>query len=187
MSDPVSILNGEYDVFLKDLKGRIETAQIRAAVAVNRELVMLYWQIGRAISAKQAQRAWGEKVLDRLAADLQQAFPGVEGFSVRNLFRMRAFYQAYSDESQFVTQPVSQIPWGHNIIIFQKMKETQTRLWYAQNALEYGWSRAVLTHQIETKLYERQARPLPISRVPCLRHSPTLPISCSKTPTISIF
>ena len=187
MSDSVSILNGEYDVFLKDLKGRIATAQIRAAVAVNRELVMLYWQIGRAISEKQAQRAWGEKALDRLAADLQQAFPGVEGFSVRNLFRMRAFYQAYSDESQFVTQAVSQIPWGHNIIIFQKTKETQTRLWYAQNALEYGWSRAVLTHQIETNLYERQGKAITNFARTLLRHSLTLPINCSKTPTISIF
>jgi predicted nuclease of restriction endonuclease-like (RecB) superfamily len=149
---------GGYDDFLRDLKDRIHTAQVRAALSVNRELVRLYWQIGRDITARQAEQGWGQAVIRRLAADLQSAFPGIEGFSPRNLERMRAFFLAYPDEDGFATQPVSQIPWGHNIALFQKLKDLAPRLWYAQQTLEHGWSRAVLEHQIETNLYARQGQ-----------------------------
>ncbi len=103
-----------YDDFLKELKTRISSAQLRAAVAVNKELVLLYWQIGRDIINRQQQQGWGAKVIDSLAADLQKAFPEIKGFSSRNLKYMRAFAEAYPDE-QFVQQLVAQIPWGHNL------------------------------------------------------------------------
>jgi predicted nuclease of restriction endonuclease-like (RecB) superfamily len=135
-----------YEEFLRGLKERIRTAQVKAALAVNRELVLFYWQVGRDLTTSQETRGWGEAVIRRLAADLTAAFPGVEGFSYRNLYRMRAFYLAYPDEAQFVTQPVSQIPWGHNIVLFQKIKDADERLWYAQQAVEHGWSRNVLVY-----------------------------------------
>ncbi len=151
-------LNGEYEAFLRDLKVRIQSAQVRAALAVNRELVLLYWQMGRAIDEKQQLHGWGDKVLERLAADLRSAFPGVEGFSSRNLYRMRAFYRAYPDENEIVPQVVAQIPWGHNIWLLEKVKDVEARLWYAQQTVENGWSRAILTHHIESRLYERQGK-----------------------------
>jgi len=147
-----------YAAFLRDLKGRIQAAQVRAAFAVSRELILLYWNIGRDIAARQEQQGWGEAVIRRLSTDLQTAFPGVEGFSYRNLYRMRAFHRAYPDEARFVTQPVSQIPWGHNIVLFQKLKSHDERLWYAQETVAHGWSRAILTHQIESGLYGRHGQ-----------------------------
>ena len=157
-NDSLIPLNGDYEAFLRDLKARIGSAQVRAALAVNRELVLLYWQMGRAIDEKQQQHGWGDKVLERLASDLRSAFPGVEGFSRRNIYRMRAFYRAYPVEAEFVPQPVAQIPWGHNIWLLEKVKDNKARLWYAHQTVENGWSRAVLTHYIETQLYERQGK-----------------------------
>ncbi len=150
-------LNGDYEDFLRDLKNRIRTAQVRAALAVNRELVLLYWQIGRDILSRQQQQGWGAKVIEQLAKDLQQEFPDMKGFSSRNLKYMRAFAEAYPDE-QIVQQAVAQIPWGHNVRILDKVKSTQERLWYVQSTFEYGWSRNVLEHQIETQLYDRQGK-----------------------------
>ncbi len=154
---PLPIADG-YDEFLRGLKVRIRAAQVKAALAVNQELMLLYWQIGRDLITSQQTKGWKEVVIRRLAADIAAAFPGVEGFSYRNLYRMRAFYLAYPNEAQFVTQPVSQIPWGHNIVLFQKIKDTTERLWYAQQTVENGWSRAILTYQIESHLYQRQGK-----------------------------
>lgn len=151
-------LGEDYDAFIQELKERIRTAQVRAALAVSRELVVLYWQIGFEITRKQQTKTWGDSLLDKLAQDLQAAFPGVEGLSLRNLYRMRSFYQAYPEEDEFVTQAVSQIPWGHNIVLFQKVKDKNIRFWYAANALTHGWSRSILTMQIERRLYERQGQ-----------------------------
>ncbi|MGI4788587.1 MAG: PDDEXK nuclease domain-containing protein [Janthinobacterium lividum] len=149
-----------YDDFLRELKARIRTAQVKAALAVNRELVLLYWQIGHDLVTRQQTQGWGNDVIGRLAGDLATAFPGIEGFSPRNLYRMRAFHLAYPDESQFVTQAVSQIPWGHSIVLLQKLKDNAERLWYAQQTTEHGWSRAILVHQIESDLYRRQGQAL---------------------------
>ena len=150
--------NDEYHDFVLNLKVRIQSAQTRAALAVNHELVLLYWNLGRELSEKMRLHGWGEKVIDRLAADLKTAFPAIAGFSRRNLYRMRAFYQAYPNESEFVTQAASQIPWFHNVEIFQKLKDNEARLWYAAKTVEHGWSRAVLVHQIESRLHERQGQ-----------------------------
>ena len=155
-NDQTSIAEG-YDDFLRDLKERIRSAQVRAVLAVNRELVLLYWQIGRDILARQQQQGWGAKVIERLSADLRSSFPEMKGFSPRNLKYMRAFAEAYLEES-FVQQVVAQIPWGHNVRLLDLVKEPTERLWYAQQTIQYGWSRNILVHQIESGLYRRQGK-----------------------------
>ena len=125
---------------------------------MSRELLELYWTIGRDLETAITAKVWGAKVIEQVARDLQQDFPGVEGFSRRNLYRMRAFYLAYRDLSEFVPQAVAQIPWGHNAVLLEKLKSSSERLWYAQKTLELGWSRTVLTLQIESKLLERQGK-----------------------------
>jgi len=144
-----------YASFLQALKTRIRTAQIKAALAVNRELVMLYWQLGREILARQQAEGWGAKVIERLAKDLKQEFPDVKGFSRSNLLYMRAFAEAYPDE-QIVQEVLGQIPWYHNIALLDKLKDPQQRLWYAQQTALHGWSRNILVIQIETGLFQRQ-------------------------------
>ncbi len=139
----------DYDKFLQTLKERIREAQVRAALAVNRELVLLYWQIGREILARQQRQGWGAKVIEKLAKDLKQEFPEMKGFSRTNLLYMRAFAEAYPDE-QIVQQAAGQIPWFHNCTIIDKVKDPTERLWYARKAVEQGWSRNVLVHQIES-------------------------------------
>jgi len=146
-----------YGQLLVELKHRIQTAQLRASLAVNRELVLLYWQIGRDILSRQERESWGAKVIDRLAADLKSAFPDMRGFSPRNLKYMRAFAQAWQEES-IVQQLVAQIPWGHNVRILDYVKEPAAREWYVRAALQHGWSRDVLVHQIESGLHNRQGR-----------------------------
>jgi predicted nuclease of restriction endonuclease-like (RecB) superfamily len=146
-----------YEDFLLDLKTRIQSAQIRAALAVNRDLVTLYWQIGREILARQQHQGWGAKVIDRLARDLHSAFPEMKGFSPRNLKYMRAFAEAYLDE-QFVQQAAAQIPWFHNCAIIDKVKDPTERAWYIRKTTEHGWSRNVLVLQIESGLYRRQGK-----------------------------
>jgi predicted nuclease of restriction endonuclease-like (RecB) superfamily len=157
MPHPIAREIEGYDDFLRDLKERIRNAQVRAALAVNRELVLLYWQIGRDILARQQQQGWGAKVIDRLAADLRQAFPEMQGFSPRNLKYMRAFAEAWPDEP-IVQQLVAQIPWGHNVRLLDYVKVPEQREWYVRQAIQYGWSRNILVHQIETGLYHRQGQ-----------------------------
>ena len=147
-----------FETFLKSLKERISSAQTRAALAVSRELLELYWTIGRDLETAITAKAWGAKVLERVAQDLQQSYPGIEGFSKRNLERMRAFFLAYPEFEPFAAQAVSQIPWGHNVVLLQKLKNVEARVWYAQKTLELGWSRTVLTLQIESRLLERQGK-----------------------------
>jgi predicted nuclease of restriction endonuclease-like (RecB) superfamily len=149
------ILTG-YEDFLSDLKTKIRSAQIKAALSVNRELIALYWEIGKAIIEKQEKFGWGFAVVDQLANDLKHEFPEIKGFSRRNLYLIRILYLSYRDESEFVQQLVAQIPWGHNITISEKIKDANERLWYIQQTIKNGWSRAVLVHQIETDLYHRQ-------------------------------
>ena len=150
-------LPDRYDAFLQELKERIRSAQVRAALSVNRELVLLYWGIGGDILDRQKSEGWGAKVVDRLARDLLQAFPGMTGFGARNLKYMRAFAEAYP-EQQFVQQVVAQLPWGHNVRILEMVKAPAQREWYIRQAVESGWTRNVLVHQIEGDLHRRQGR-----------------------------
>jgi predicted nuclease of restriction endonuclease-like (RecB) superfamily len=134
-----------YNDLLQQLKERIQQAQLRATLMVNRELVLLYWQIGREIVTRQHQQGWGAKVIDRLAQDLRSAFPEMKGFSPRNLKYMRAFAATYPDE-YFVQEVLAQMPWYHNITLVEKVKDATARVWYAQQAIVHGWSRNVLVH-----------------------------------------
>ncbi|UBF30484.1 PDDEXK nuclease domain-containing protein (plasmid) [Kovacikia minuta CCNUW1] len=149
------LLPGEYDSFLYGLKERIRNAQVRAALAVNRELVLLYWQLGRDILTRQQQQGWGAKVISQVAKDLQKAFPDMKGFSRTNLLYMRAFAEAYPDEP-IVQQLAGQIPWFHNCILLDKVKNPEERLWYIQQTIQHGWSRSVLIQRVESGLYRRQ-------------------------------
>ena len=144
-----------YLVFLDELKQRIQSAQIKAALAVNRELILLYWQIGQDILKKQEAQGWGSKVITRLAKDLKHEFPNMKGFSRTNLMYMRAFASAYPD-LEFVQQLAGRIPWFHNCALLDKVKDPQERQWYIQRTIENGWSRNVLIMQIESSLFQRQ-------------------------------
>ena len=146
-----------YADWLADLKNRIGAAQQRATLAVNRELVLLYWQIGRDILARQAEQGWGARVIDRLAHDLRAAFPDMKGFSPRNLKYMRAFAEAWP-EPAIVQQAVAQLPWGHNLVLLDRVGKPAERMAYAQAALEHGWSRSVLVLQIESRVLERTGK-----------------------------
>ena len=129
-----------YEDLLRDLKDRVRAARVQAALAVNRELVLLYWSIGRDILERQDRLAWGAKVIDQLATDLRKEFPDSKGFSGRNLKYMRSFAQAWPDQ-EVVQQVVAQIPWGHNVRLLEKVDEPEKRLWYARKTVENGWSR----------------------------------------------
>lgn len=156
---PAEGLPSGYGDLLEELKTRIRASQIQAASAVNHELVLLYWSIGREILIRQDQEGWGTKVIDRLSADLRREFPEMSGFSTRNLKYMRAFAATYTDEA-FVQQVVAQLPWGHNVRILDAVKVPQEREFYLRQAIQYGWSRNVLVHQIESRLFERQGQAL---------------------------
>lgn len=203
----------DYATLLADIKSRIRTAQVKAALAVNSELISLYWNIGRAIVQRQKDERWGKSVVEQLSRDLQAEFPGMEGISTGNIWRMRSFYLAYSPEflaqaarelpgreklpqavadllvrklaqparelsaarklqqpvgemtptpkqqrpvAETPPDPLANIPWGHNIVLLEKLKDPAIRLWYAQQTIANGWSRAMLIHWIESDLHKRQ-------------------------------
>ena len=146
-----------YPEVLDALKDEIVAARLKAAVAVNAALIEMYWRIGMTISTRMAAQGWGAKVVDHLAKDLRSAFPGMKGLSARNLRYMRSFAEAYA-KNQPLQQAAAKIPWTHNCVILDRIKDPDARLWYIEKTVEYGWSRAVLHHQIDTKLYEREGR-----------------------------
>jgi predicted nuclease of restriction endonuclease-like (RecB) superfamily len=143
-----------YDRFVEAIKHRIRTAQIKAALAANAELVLHYWEIGRDILASQKREGWGAKVIDRLARDLQREFPKLSGYSARNLKYMRAFAAAWPSR-EIVQQLAAQIPWGQNCVLIDRLKDAETRAFYIRKTVENGWSRSVLIHQIDTNLHKR--------------------------------
>lgn len=159
VQEALAQLDPTYIDLLEDLKSRIQVAQLRAVLAVNREMVLLYWQIGRQIVQSQEREGWGAKVIDRLADDLQRAFPAVEGFSARNLKYMRALATAWPDEA-FVQEVLAQITWSHNIAILEKVKSPEEREYYVRQCIAHGWSRSVLVHHIESGFYFRQGKAL---------------------------
>ena len=161
VQQPVAQLPSGYAALLKDIKARVRTAQLKAGLAVNRELVLLYWHIGREILARQKQEGWGAKVIDRLSRDLAHEFPEMKGFSPRNLLFMRAFADGYADET-IVKQLVSLLPWGHVVRLVQAVKPPAEREWYARAAVEHGWSRNVLELLAD---WERARRRLPLAYI----------------------
>jgi predicted nuclease of restriction endonuclease-like (RecB) superfamily len=209
-----TVLPSAYAVFLTDLKSRIRTAQVKASLAVNRELIELYWSIGRDIVQRQHTEAWGKAIVERLSRDIRSEFPGLRGFSPQNIWYMRAFHQAWAVDPVILQQPVgeldaaipaqsvrklshsilqqsvgeipsqpvresasaivarpvrqlvhpilpqavAELPWGHNILLITKLKDPTTRLWYARQTITHGWSRNILSLQIESQLHLRQGQ-----------------------------
>ena len=148
----------DYRQGLEDIKRRIQSAQTRAVLAANTELLQLYWDIGRQLAQWQKERDWGTAVVEQMATDLQSAYPGIKGFSRPSLFAMRQFYAFFSPrfgQFEFVSQPVRQIPWGHIRTLLVKVKSVDEALLYAQACVDNGWSRSVLTLQIEQRYHER--------------------------------
>ena len=156
---PTGIDAQSYAAFVGDLKRKIAEARHRAGLSVNRELILLYWTIGRDILARQEREGWGAKVIERLAEDLGRAFPEMAGLSSRNLKYMRAFAEAWP-EGEFVQQVVALLPWGHNVRLLDAVKAPEERAWYVRQAIEHGWSRNVLVHQIDSNLFARQGSAL---------------------------
>ena len=144
----------DYGALLVAVKERVRAAQYQALKAVNKELVGLYWDIGRLISRRQTDQGWGQAVVERLAGDLQKEFPGVKGFSVQNLWYMRQLYLEYHENAKL--QPlVGEIGWTHNLIILQRCKDLLEREFYLRMTRKFGWSKNVLVHQIENQSYEK--------------------------------
>lgn len=146
-----------YMGLLEELKRRIQAAQSRAALAVNAELVRLYWEIGRSILERQATEGWGARVVDRLANDLKAAFPTMKGFSSRNLKYMRTFAER-CPEGQIGQQPAAQLPWFHPVTLLTQVEGDAERAWLASQTLQQGWSRAILQSHIKNRLFERQGQ-----------------------------
>jgi predicted nuclease of restriction endonuclease-like (RecB) superfamily len=182
-NDPAVLATPEYRKFIEDLKARVTAARVSAARHVNRDMILLYWDIGRGIVEKQQILGWGESVIDRISDDLRAAFPAATGFSSRNLRDMKRFYLAYTDEViwrqpvaklrqhtkwpqavaklgsetviEILQQLIAKIPWGHNLLILNKLRDPAARLWYLQATARFGWSRDVLLNQIKAGAYER--------------------------------
>jgi predicted nuclease of restriction endonuclease-like (RecB) superfamily len=176
------ILPAGYGPFLSDLKSRIRSAQIKASLASNREMIQLYWDIGKGIAERQVTDGWGTAVVEQLAVDLSLEFPGVEGFSRSNLYRMRSFYRVWTEGLTNVAQAarqmgevilpqsvgelgernmpgvLAQLPWFHNVTLIEKLKDPSERLWYAHKTVECGWSRDILVLQVESDLFHRQGK-----------------------------
>ena len=146
------INNNEYLNLVQLVKNEIKQAQYKAALNVNKELIMLYYGIGKIINE---HKSWGNKFIENLAADIKLSFPEAKGYSVRNLKYMAKFAAIYKDE-EFVQQAVAQIPWGHTVVLLDKISDSVIRNWYVEKTIENGWSRNVLVHQIENGLYRRQ-------------------------------
>ena len=159
-----------YTSLLDEIKIRIRTAQTQATLAANAEMIALYWDVGRLIHQRQQEQGWSAAVIPKLSKDLNNELPEVKGFSERNLGRMLAFYREYPPErgqmrnlpqpvanlETVIRQPIAQIPWGHNILLIEKIKDQVTRLWYVQQTIQNGWSRDVLGLMIKNNLHLRQ-------------------------------
>lgn len=158
----MKIQDNEYKKWIIELKSKIRSVQIKAALTINSTLIEFYWDIGKMITEKQT--VWGSQFLDKLSHDLKHEFPDMEGLSVRNLKYARQFYQFYNTTDtqrpikEFGQQIVAQIPWGHNILIFSKSREINEAHFYIQQTLENGWSRDILGLQIKSNLYARQGK-----------------------------
>jgi predicted nuclease of restriction endonuclease-like (RecB) superfamily len=151
MSKP---LPAEYVALLSEIKERVRSAQYAALRSVNRELVALYWDIGRMIVGRQVDGSWGKAVVERLATDLQVEFPGVSGFSASNLWRMKSFYETYFS-SEKLAPLVREIAWSHNLVILERCTDPLQREFYVRMTKKFGWTKSVLIHQIENQSYEK--------------------------------
>lgn len=154
-----SSLPEAYPALLADIKRCLVQARLRTVLVANSAMIQTYWQIGQSILARQSAEGWGARVIDRLSADLREAFPEMGGLSPRNLLSMKVFAEAFPD-SAIAKQLVSQLPWGHIVVLLQKVKSSKERLWYVRTCLDQGWSRNILSLQIGTKAHQRSGQSL---------------------------
>lgn len=154
---PRAGLPNGYVETLAEIKRRVQEERLRVVVAANSAMVRLYWDIGRMILERQERAGWGARVIDRLAADLREAYPDMKGFSPRNLLFMRGFAEACPDREN-VKQLVSQLPWGQVVRLLQRVKEPGVRDWYASQSIQHGWSRSILELQIDRRAHERYGK-----------------------------
>lgn len=152
-----NIIGKDYIKFLNEIKSRIASARIKAVRSVNKELIKLYWDIGRNIVEQQEKHKWGGAVVEKLANDLKEDFKNTFGFSVQNLWYMRQFYLEYKNDA-ILQQAVGELPWGHNILIFSQIKDRKERMYYLKASAEMGWSRNVLLNQIRAGAYQYQKK-----------------------------
>jgi len=182
-SEPTLTTRGDYREWLGQLKTRFRQVQLKAAVAVNSALLQFYWELGADIVARQQTFAWGSGFLNQLSADLVRDFPDVKGFSPRNLKyirQWRLFWQGAAIGQQAVAQ-LQSLPWGHNLAIMAKCKQSEEALYYVGATLQYGWSPSVLVHQMESELWRREGRAITNFPRRCPPRNRTWPRRCSKT------
>ena len=149
-----TFLPTEYAQTLEEIKNRVRAAQYEALKAVNRELVALYWDIGEMIAQRQKEHGWGKSVVETLANDLQNEFPGVRGFSTQNLWYMRQFYLSYAGHPKL--QPlVGEISWSKHLVIMGQCKEDLEREFYIRMTRKFGWTKNVLALRIQDQTYEK--------------------------------
>jgi predicted nuclease of restriction endonuclease-like (RecB) superfamily len=144
----------DYILFLKDIKNKITNARIKAYRSLNKELIKLYWDIGKSIVEKQEKYGWGKSIVEKLSNDLKKEFLGVKGYSTQNLWYMRQFYLGYKDTPN-LQQLVGEIPWGQNLVILSRIKNIKDREFYIKGTIQLGWSRDVLIHQIEAEAHKQ--------------------------------
>ena len=169
-SVPSGLFEKNYISLLDDIKSQIRHAQIRAGLAANRELITLYWEIGKLIVERQKAEGWGSGVIERLSRDIQRAFSDIKGFSTRNIWRMRSFYLAYTEEiinlpqaaaemdGTNLPQLAAELPWMHNTVLIEKIKDINARIWYMQQTVQHGWSRNMIELHIQQGDYERKGK-----------------------------
>lgn len=151
-------IDSSYKIWLEKLKQKISISQLKAAVSLNTQLMELYWDLAKEIITKQHESSWGDAILEQLSIDLRLSFPNIKGFSRRNLYAIRQWYLFYSASSEFVPQPVAQIPWGHNRLIISKIKNVKEALFYCNATLQNDWNREQLEIQIQNKYFEAKGK-----------------------------
>lgn len=151
-------IDSSYKIWLEKLKQKISVSQLKAAVSLNTQLMELYWDLAKEIIIKQHESSWGDAVFEQLSIDLRLSFPNIKGFSRRNLYAIRQWYLFYSSSSEFVPQPVAQIPWGHNRLIISKIKNVKEALFYCNATLQNGWNREQLEIQIQNNYFEAKGK-----------------------------
>jgi predicted nuclease of restriction endonuclease-like (RecB) superfamily len=149
MNDIISSNQSAYIDFLREVKAQIVHSRIGVARSVNRALIGLYWSLGNLMAQRQEALGWGQAVVKRLSADLKAEFPGMTGFSPRNLWDIKRFYETYANAPEELRQLVAEVPWGHNILIIQRIHTPEARLYYLEATAQLGWTRNVLLNQIK--------------------------------------
>ena len=152
-----NIISSEYKILLEELKKRVTATRYKATLSVNKELILLYHHIGKQILAAQTKEGWGAKIINQLSKDLRSEFPEMKGFSPQNLKYMRKFAEEYSVE-EIGQQLIDRLPWGHIVTLIYEVLDRQDRVFYINGTIENGWSRNILSMQIETNLCKRPGK-----------------------------